>query len=115
MNSLIIKRGLKNVETFKSLSKRLARTDEIVPKPQKKEKKPIKNISSSIKLVPNKKVMKSKSKSPLPLLSSVKPHPFYQKYWRKKIIMKSKQMPSLAMQSNNLIKLVIDIELFSRN
>ena len=65
MNSLIIKRGLKNVETFKSLSKRLARTDEIVPKPQKKEKKPIKNISSSIKLVPNKKSYEIKIKEPI--------------------------------------------------
>ena len=65
MNSLIIKRGLKNVETFKSLSKRLARTDEIVPKPQKKEKKPIKNISSSIKLVPNKQNYEIKIQEPI--------------------------------------------------
>jgi hypothetical protein len=65
MNSLIIKRGLKNVETFKSLSKRLARTDEIVPKPQKKEKKPIKNISSSIKLVPNKQSYEIKIQEPI--------------------------------------------------
>jgi hypothetical protein len=65
MNSLIIKRGLKNVETFKSLSKRLARTDEILPKSQKKEKKPIKNISSSIKLVPNKKSYEIKIQEPI--------------------------------------------------
>ena len=65
MNSLIIKRGLKNVETFKSLSKRLARTDEIVPKPQKKEKKPITNISPSIKLVPNKKSYEIEIQEPI--------------------------------------------------
>ena len=48
MNSLIIKRGLKNVDTFKTLSKRLVPKAEIVPK-----KKNALRISSSVKLIPN--------------------------------------------------------------
>jgi len=79
MNSLIIKRGLKNVETFKSLSKRLARTDEIVPKPQKKEKKPIKNISSSIKLVPNKKSYEIKIQEPITFAQQCETSPILSK------------------------------------
>ena len=51
MNSLIIKRGLKNVDTFKSLSKRLVPSKEILPK--KKKNKNVAVISSSVKLVPN--------------------------------------------------------------
>jgi len=51
MNSLIIKRGLKNVDTFKSLSKRLVPNKEILPK--KKKNKNVAVISSSVKLVPN--------------------------------------------------------------
>ena len=51
MNSLIIKRGLKNVDTFKSLSKRLVPRKEILPKTKKN--KDIAVISSSVKLVPN--------------------------------------------------------------
>jgi len=48
MNSMIIKRGLKNVDTFKTLSKRLVPKAEIVPK-----KKNALRISSSVKLIPN--------------------------------------------------------------
>jgi len=52
MNSLIIKRGLKTVDTFKNLSIKLAANAEIVPK-KKKEKKNVAKILSSEKLVPN--------------------------------------------------------------
>ena len=79
MNSLIIKRGLKNVETFKSLSKRLARKDEIVPKPQKKEKKPIKNISSSIKLVANKQNYEIKIQEPITFAQQCETSPILSK------------------------------------
>ena len=50
MNSTIIKRGLKSVDTFKTLSKRLARNEEILPE---RKTKSVAKISSSVKLVPS--------------------------------------------------------------